>query len=122
MRTPRAQATRGRTWRGCRGSVPDPTRARGCGCTAHTQRRYGAAGAGTILESLRAGKSLIVVTNETLMDNHQAEIAGEVARRGYAVHCTPGYLVAALGGSELDALHPYPDADPGQLVQTLNAL
>lgn len=74
------------------------------------------------MESLRAGKLLIVVTNETLMDNHQAEIAEEMARRGYAVHCSPGHLVAALGSSETDALRPYPDADPGQLVQTLDTL
>lgn len=37
------------------------------------------AGAGTILEAIDLGKSLIVVVNTTLMDNHQTELARAMA-------------------------------------------
>mmetsp|Transcript_32034 Transcript_32034/g.55232 ORF Transcript_32034/g.55232 Transcript_32034/m.55232 type:complete len:186 (+) Transcript_32034:577-1134(+) len=40
------------------------------------------AGAGTIIETLRSHKPLIVVINSALMDNHQIEIAAELSRKG----------------------------------------
>jgi UDP-N-acetylglucosamine transferase subunit ALG13 len=33
------------------------------------------AGAGSVLEALHAHKSLLVVVNDSLMDNHQTELA-----------------------------------------------
>merc|ERR1712173_510190 len=41
------------------------------------------AGAGSIIEGLSARKPLLVVINQTLMDNHQFEIAEEMAKRGH---------------------------------------
>uniref|UniRef100_A0A1I8GDK6 UDP-N-acetylglucosamine transferase subunit ALG13 n=1 Tax=Macrostomum lignano TaxID=282301 RepID=A0A1I8GDK6_9PLAT len=38
------------------------------------------AGAGSVLESLNAGKRLLVVVNDDLMHNHQTELAHRVAR------------------------------------------
>ncbi|EKX37417.1 hypothetical protein GUITHDRAFT_43756, partial [Guillardia theta CCMP2712] len=40
------------------------------------------AGAGSVMESLRMGKKLVVVANQALMDNHQMELADAMAARG----------------------------------------
>ena len=40
------------------------------------------AGAGSIMEGLRLGKRLIVVANESLMDNHQMELASAMQQQG----------------------------------------
>lgn len=41
------------------------------------------AGAGSIMEALTAGKKIIVVINDTLMHNHQWEVAYALAQRRY---------------------------------------
>lgn len=41
------------------------------------------AGTGSILDSLRMHKPLIVVTNHKLMDNHQEEVASQFAKEGF---------------------------------------
>ncbi|RFU29916.1 hypothetical protein B7463_g6430, partial [Scytalidium lignicola] len=43
------------------------------------------AGTGTILDTLRLGLPLIVVPNTSLLDNHQEELAAELARQHYCV-------------------------------------
>ena len=37
------------------------------------------AGAGTCIEVLQAGKTLAVIVNDSLMDNHQVELAEKLA-------------------------------------------
>ncbi|EDQ93015.1 uncharacterized protein MONBRDRAFT_13897 [Monosiga brevicollis MX1] len=49
----------------------------------------GHAGAGTILETLEAGKPMIIVVNEELMHNHQIELAQAMADSGHALCCNP---------------------------------
>jgi beta-1,4-N-acetylglucosaminyltransferase len=41
------------------------------------------AGAGTLLQALRLHKAVLVVVNEGLMDNHQAELADALATTGH---------------------------------------
>lgn len=43
-------------------------------------------GSGSILDALRVGVPLIVVPNPDLLDNHQVELAEELAAQGYVVH------------------------------------
>jgi beta-1,4-N-acetylglucosaminyltransferase len=45
-------------------------------------------GSGTILEVLRLNKRLIVVANETLLDNHQRELADALSTQGHLVSST----------------------------------
>jgi beta-1,4-N-acetylglucosaminyltransferase len=40
------------------------------------------------MESFRFGKRLIVVVNDSLMDNHQAELAMKLKDEGYLVSTT----------------------------------
>ncbi|GIX93806.1 UDP-N-acetylglucosamine transferase subunit ALG13 homolog [Caerostris darwini] len=56
----------------------------------------GHAGAGTILESLIENKPLIAVLNENLMDNHQTELAQQMAIDGYLAYCSCSNLLETL--------------------------
>lgn len=65
------------------------------------------AGAGTCLEVLRKHKPLIVVINESLMDNHQTELAEQLQSDGYLYFCTCETLKESLA-KDLKQLKPYP--------------
>ena len=43
-------------------------------------------GSGSILDALRINVPLIVVPNPHLLDNHQVELAEELARQGYVTY------------------------------------
>ena len=43
-------------------------------------------GSGSVLDALRLSAPLVVVPNPSLLDNHQEELAEEMARQGYAVY------------------------------------
>lgn len=45
-------------------------------------------GAGSCLEVLGAGKPLLVVVNDKLMDNHQLELAKQLQADGHLLFCT----------------------------------
>ncbi|MHA2134099.1 MAG: PssE/Cps14G family polysaccharide biosynthesis glycosyltransferase [Candidatus Thorarchaeota archaeon] len=51
-------------------------------------------GAGTTLECVTRGLRLVVVENRTLMEGHQAQLIGEMSRRGHLLWCVD---VNALG-------------------------
>jgi beta-1,4-N-acetylglucosaminyltransferase len=57
-------------------------------------------GSGSILDALRTGVPIIVVPNETLLDNHQVELAEALAEQEYVVHGRLAQLPQALADAE----------------------
>ena len=44
-------------------------------------------GAGTTIECVKRGLKLVVIENTTLMEGHQAQLIGELSKRGHLVWC-----------------------------------
>lgn len=74
-------------------------------------------GSGSIFETLHLGKPLIVVVNEDLMDNHQSELAEELARRNHSLCARPRELYQTMRGMNLESLLPYTPANTTQLLE-----
>eukprot|EP00397_Hematodinium_sp_SG-2012_P052992 GEMP01063002.1.p1 GENE.GEMP01063002.1~~GEMP01063002.1.p1 ORF type:complete len:164 (+),score=39.83 GEMP01063002.1:194-685(+) len=69
------------------------------------------AGAGSVMESLRMKKALIIVVNRELMDNHQVELAEEMERNKFALLAYPETLVDTIKKADLSSLREYPQPD-----------
>ncbi|KAG8082241.1 hypothetical protein GUJ93_ZPchr0014g46897 [Zizania palustris] len=78
------------------------------------------AGSGSIFETLRLCKPLIVVVNEDLMDNHQSELAEELAERKHLFCARPQTLREAVDAMDLTALRPYEPGDAKPVVTLIN--
>ncbi|XP_074277045.1 uncharacterized protein LOC141600699 [Silene latifolia] len=78
------------------------------------------AGSGSIFETLRQSKPLIVVVNEDLMDNHQAELAEELAERRHLFCAHPHTLYNTISSMKLDSLIPYPPGDAKPVAKLIN--
>ncbi|KAG2464296.1 ALG13 transferase, partial [Polypterus senegalus] len=63
--------------------------------------------AGSCLETLGAGKPLLVVVNDQLMDNHQLELARQLHRDGHLYYCTCKTLADTMKSMDLSALKPF---------------
>lgn len=78
------------------------------------------AGSGSIFETLRLKKPLVVVVNEDLMDNHQAELAEELAEMKHLYYARPQTLHQTIAGMDLDSLLPYSSGDATPVVKLIN--
>ncbi|KAM9897486.1 hypothetical protein OXX69_010248 [Metschnikowia pulcherrima] len=84
------------------------------------------AGTGSILDTLRSKKPLIVVTNDSLMDNHQAEIAARFEAENYLVKVTEAELKKGILGEKIQSwkngeisLDSLPDPPAGVLENVI---
>ncbi|KAF8312024.1 glycosyl transferase [Clavulina sp. PMI_390] len=78
------------------------------------------AGSGTILEALRSSKQLIVVPNNTLMDDHQSELANELGKGGYLVTCRAEDLATTILAGKYKELNPFPQQDKSRFRDLLD--
>ncbi|XP_022719331.1 UDP-N-acetylglucosamine transferase subunit ALG13 homolog [Durio zibethinus] len=78
------------------------------------------AGSGSIFETLQLGKPLIVVVNEDLMDNHQSELAEELADRKHLYCARPQILHQTIAGMDLKSLLPYSPGDATPVAKLIN--
>ncbi|CDP15543.1 unnamed protein product [Coffea canephora] len=79
------------------------------------------AGSGSIFETLRLQKPLIVVVNEDLMDNHQSELAEELAERKHLFCARPQTLYQTIADMDLGSLIPYQPGDAAPVAKLLNS-
>ncbi|CCC69558.1 hypothetical protein NCAS_0C05680 [Naumovozyma castellii] len=70
------------------------------------------AGTGSILDSLRLKKPLIICVNDTLMDNHQEQIAIKFESMGYVWSCKPKIeeLLGCLSKYQTETPKLFPNA------------
>ncbi|XP_022191577.1 UDP-N-acetylglucosamine transferase subunit ALG13 homolog isoform X2 [Nilaparvata lugens] len=81
------------------------------------------AGAGSCLNVLQAGKRLLVVVNERLMDNHQIELAERLALEKYSFFTTLSLLTDFLEGDvNFDEIEPYPLGQTGKFVEFIDSV
>ncbi|KAF4518258.1 hypothetical protein B566_EDAN010404 [Ephemera danica] len=80
------------------------------------------AGAGSCLEALEAGKPLLVVVNEDLMDNHQTELAEQFCKEGFLYYCNCKSLPDTLQNCNFNNLKQYVKGDPTKFAKYLDEL
>lgn len=78
------------------------------------------AGSGSCLEALGAGKPLLVVVNDKLMDNHQLELAQQLHVDSHCFYCTCSTLVETLRTMDLSVLQPFPQGQPKHFANFLD--
>ena len=64
-----------------------------------------------MLEVLRKRKLMLIVVNDQLMDNHQEELALEMAENQFAVCAYPSNLLNVLQSLDVSTLKPFPEKD-----------
>ncbi|CDR43113.1 CYFA0S11e00364g1_1 [Cyberlindnera fabianii] len=82
------------------------------------------AGTGSILDTLRLKKKLVVVINDQLMDNHQEEVANSMMAGSHLIKSEPSLekLLEALTLTETHDFTPLPTPKPNMIEQILQEL
>jgi beta-1,4-N-acetylglucosaminyltransferase len=80
------------------------------------------AGSGTVLETLGAGRRLITVINESLMDNHQTELAYQMCKDRHLLYCTVDTLGETIERIQTAELVPYVKGDPEKFARFLDRI
>ncbi|XP_077466472.1 UDP-N-acetylglucosamine transferase subunit ALG13 isoform X1 [Stigmatopora argus] len=78
------------------------------------------AGAGSCLEALGAGKDLLVVVNDKLMDNHQLELARQLHKDSHLLYCTCNTLTETLRSMDLSVLKPFVPGQPEKFANFMD--
>ncbi|XP_017131360.1 UDP-N-acetylglucosamine transferase subunit ALG13 homolog [Drosophila elegans] len=81
----------------------------------------GHAGAGTCMDILNNQKHGLIVINDTLMDNHQMELAKQLASENYLFYCKVKDLDAQIVSLDFKALKPY-EPQPENLNKFVSAI
>lgn len=80
------------------------------------------AGAGSCLEALEAGKPLIAVVNNTLMENHQSELAEELSKSELCFCCYPSTIQETLADLDVSRLKAYEPGQPKLVAKYLDSV
>ena len=82
------------------------------------------AGAGTCIEVLQAGKPLLVIVNDDLMDNHQVELAQRLSEEQYLMYGSVSTLAESIRQfqSKRGELRPYPTPQSEIFTNFINKL
>lgn len=78
------------------------------------------AGAGSCIDVLTRGKPLLVVINETLMANHQMELAEQLSRDNYLVYTTVDQLAETLKAFDVAKLKKYDKGNVDKFIDYLD--
>ncbi|XP_068181922.1 UDP-N-acetylglucosamine transferase subunit ALG13 [Antennarius striatus] len=78
------------------------------------------AGSGSCLEALGAGKPLLVVVNDKLMNNHQLELAMQLHTDSHLLYCTCSTLEETLNTMDLSGLKPFLPGQPKHFANFLD--
>ncbi len=80
-------------------------------------------GAGSMLEILRLGKPAVAVVNNALLDNHQVELAEELAKEKHiTVAHRPSFLIQTLKSFEWSDRKPFPPVDASRFVHEIHSM